>query len=57
MHTKQQFWHPVSDVILKHGKDLVKTVFVTVSGNSSYKNCYNINRNFNHKTFTGDHVR
>ena len=32
MYTKQKFRYPISDVILKRGKELVKTVLVTVSG-------------------------
>ena len=32
MYTKQNFQYPINDVILKRGKELVKTVLVTLSG-------------------------
>ena len=33
VHKSEKFRYPISDVILKRGKKLVKTVFVTVPGN------------------------
>ena len=32
IHKTEKFWYSISDVILKHGKELVKTVLVTMSG-------------------------
>ena len=32
VHKTEKFRYPISDVVLKRGKELMKTVFVTVSG-------------------------
>ena len=48
----EKFRYPINDVILKRGKELVKTVLVTV-----WENRYKINGTFNHKTFNADHIR
>ena len=57
MYTKQKFRYPISDVILKRGKELVKTVFVTVSGKILFLSRCKFNGTFNRKTFHADHVR
>ena len=36
MYTKQKFRYPINDVILKRGKELVKTVLVTLSGKALF---------------------
>ena len=43
--------------VQKRGKELVKTVFVTVSWKGLFYNRYKINDTFSYKTFTADHVR
>ena len=47
----------MNDVIPKRGKELVKTVLVTLSGKVLFKLFYKINGTFNLKTFNADHVR
>ena len=37
VHKSEQFQYPMNDVILKRWKELVKTMFITGSGKSSYK--------------------
>ena len=32
VHKTEKFWYPIIDVILKCGKELMKTVLVTLSG-------------------------
>ena len=49
VHKTEKFRYPINDVILKCGKELVKTVLVSLS-------C-KINGTFNHKTFNSDHIR
>ena len=53
----EKFRYPINDVILKRGKELVKTVLVTLSGKVLFQNHYKINGTFNHKTFNANHVR
>ena len=57
IHKTEKFWYPINDVILKRGKELVKTVINTVWESPPLKSLKKINVTFNHKTLNADHVR
>ena len=57
VHKTEKFRYPINHVTLKRGKELMKTLLVTLSGKVLFWNRYKINGTFNHKTANADHVR